>query len=96
MFEFVPLKDGRYLIRFFSEYGASGPTDPSPRYYRACLYLDKGVELKVRVTVAGEGLRKPLEFRLVIRKALLDEVLKHVREGDMNMAINRLQRLRES
>jgi len=53
LFEFIPLNSDRYLIRFFSEYGAPGPADPSPRYYRACLYLDKEIILKIRVTVAG-------------------------------------------
>jgi len=36
LFEFVPLGN-TYLVRFFSKYGAPGPDDPSPRYYRACL-----------------------------------------------------------
>lgn len=49
LFEFTPLNSGRYLIRFFSEYGAPGPADSSPRYYRACLYLDSETVLKSRL-----------------------------------------------
>ena len=96
LFEFIPLDNDRYLIRFFSEYGAPGPADPSPRYYRACLYLGKETILKIKVTVAGEGLRSPLQFRLVIQKAFLDEILNYVKEDNMAMAIDSLQRLRVS
>jgi len=92
----MPLDGDRYLIRFFSEYGALGPADPSPRYYRACLYLDKETILKIRVTVAGEDLRNPLQFRLAVQKALLDEILKNIESGNVDMVIDVLQRLRAS
>lgn len=41
LFDFVPLNNGRYIIRLYSEYGGSGFADPCPRPYRACLYIDK-------------------------------------------------------
>jgi len=94
LFEFAPLNSGRYLIRFFSEYGAPGPADRSPRYYRACLYLDSETVLKIKVTVAGEGLRTPLQFHLTIQKILLDEILENIRKGSsIDVAIDILQRL---
>jgi len=96
LFEFIPLDSNRYLIRFFSEYGAPGPADPSPRFYRACLYLGKGTVLKFRVTVVGEGLRSPLQFCLAVQKAFLDEILKSVKGGNVDIAIKVLQRLRIS
>ena len=88
-FEFIPVNN-RYLIRIFSEYGAPGPNDPYPRHFRACLLIGDGDELRLKVTVAGEGLRKPLQFRLVIQKTVLDEALEHIKEGNMNKAINML------
>jgi len=78
LFDFVPLDKDKYFIRFFSEYGASGPNfDPTPRFYRACLYLDRETDLKIKITVAGEGLRSPLQFRLAIQKDFLEKI----REG---------------
>jgi len=86
------------LIRFFSEYGAPGPADPSPRYYRACLYLDKETIIKIRVTVAGEGLRTLLQlFHLAIQKTFLNKILVNIKKGgNIDAAIDMLQRLLES
>lgn len=96
LYDFVPVDSGtpseKYLVRFYSEYGAPGPADPAPRYYRACLYLDTDKLLKVRVTVAGKGLRKPLEFRFTVRKDALDGIVKYSREGNMDRAIDALKR----
>jgi len=73
LFDFVKHGDG-YLVEIFSEYGAPGPeNDPAPRYYRACLYIDR--EIRARVYVSGEGLRRPLEFCLKISKNVLDSVI---------------------
>jgi len=79
LFEFEFDKDAdRYLIKFFSEYGAPGPADPAPRYYRACLYIDR--EIRARVYVSGEGLRRPLEFCLKISKNVLDSIVNNPKE----------------
>ncbi|MHA1665480.1 MAG: hypothetical protein ACTSVW_06565 [Candidatus Njordarchaeales archaeon] len=91
LFEFIPLNNDKYLIRFFSEYGAPGPADPSPRYYRACLYLDKNTVLKIKVTVSGMGLRKPLQFHLKINVAILDRLMLHIKEEDLDRTIKELQ-----
>jgi len=90
LFEFIPI-DNRFLVRIFSEYGAPGPADPHPRHFRACLIMGDD-ELKFKVTVAGEGLRKPLQFHLVISKKLLDEVLKYIKENSVSKAVNELQK----
>jgi len=93
LFEFAPLDGGKYQIRFFSEYGAPGPADPSPRYYRACLYLGEKTELEAEVTVFGEGARRPLRFSLRVRKELLDEVLKHIEKDYRDEDIKVLQKM---
>jgi len=71
LFDFAKYGDG-YFVGIFTEYSSLEPDDPLPRYYRACLYIDE--EIKAKVYVSGEGLRKPLEFCLSIRKDVLDEV----------------------
>ena len=53
LFDLTPLNGDSYLIRFFSEYGAKGPDDPTPRYYRACMRLEEGLRIGFRVTVTG-------------------------------------------
>jgi len=93
LFEFIPLSNDRYLIRFFSEYGAPGPADPSPRYYRACLYLDKETILKIKVAVAGEGLREPLQFRIKIDADILNHLMDYIREENLNKAVKELQHM---
>ena len=93
LFEFIPLDNDRYLIRFFSEYGAPGPADPSPRYYRACLYLDKETVLRIKVTVAGEGLREPLQFRIKIDTDILNRLMNYIRKENLSRAIEELQRM---
>jgi len=79
LFDFV--KDGdKYLVRFFSEYGAPTPADPAPKHYKACLYIDKDKEIRAKVYVSGEGLRKPLEFCLKINKKVLDSIVENPKE----------------
>jgi len=63
-------------VEIFSEYGTPGPeNDPAPRYYRACLYIAEDREIKARVYLSGEGLRRPLEFCLKISKNVLDSIV---------------------
>lgn len=52
--------------------------------------------VKIKVTVTNEGLRSPCNFALVIQKALLDNILKSVKDCSMNMIIDVLQHLRTS
>jgi len=79
LFDFVKHSDG-YLVEIFSEYGAPGPADPAPRYKRACLNIAKDREIRARVYVSGEGLRKPLEFCLKINERVLDSIVKNPKE----------------
>jgi len=79
LFDFVKDGDG-YLVRFFSEYGAPKPADPAPKHYRACLNIDKDREIRAKVYVSGEGLRKPLEFCLKISKDVLDSIVNNPKE----------------
>jgi len=75
------VKDGdRYLVEFYSEYDAPSRAriDPAQRPKRACLYI--GREIKVKVYVSGEVLRKPLEFCLKINKKVLDSIVDNPKE----------------
>jgi len=93
LFECIPMNNNEYLIRFFSEYGAPGPSDPSPRYYRACLLMSNNIVIKVIVTVSGKGLRKPLRFNLTINKNILGKVLEYIKKEDFISAMKILQQL---
>ena len=86
VFDFVPLNDNKYLVRFYSEYN-------TPMHYRACLYLREGIVPRATITVSGENVRKPLVLRLEIHKKVLDEVLKCIEEGNINTLISALQKL---
>jgi len=98
LFDFAKHGDG-YCVGFFSEYDVRISNDLVPTFYRACLCTDE--EIKARVYVSGEGLRKPLEFCLFIRKDVLDEVknlIDRAYEDKNNMiyfdeAIKKLQNL---
>lgn len=77
LFEFIPLHDGRYLIRLYSEYSL-------PLRYRVFLYLNEKTTLRAKITVSGENARRPLIFYLGIRKEILDEILKCIEKGDIS------------
>ena len=77
LFEFKRFKGSNregYLLMPFSEYGAPGPNDLVPKFYRACLMLTKGYELVFEVTVYGEGARSPLRFMLCISVDKLQKI----------------------
>ena len=93
LFDLTPLNGDSYLIRFFSEYGAKGPDDPTPRYYRVRMRLEEGLRIGFRVTVTGEGLRKPLEFRVLVEKRKLDAILRSIRENKMEDAFRKLKEM---
>jgi len=46
-----------------------------------------------RVTVTGEGLRKPLEFRVLVEKRKLDAILRSIRENKMEDALRKLKEM---
>ena len=93
LFDLTPLNRGSYLIRFFSEYGAKGPDDPTPRYYRVCMRLEEGLRIGFRVTVTGDGLRKPLKFRVLVERQKLDAILGLIRGNKIEDAFERLKEM---
>ncbi len=95
LFEFIPIpaEEGRYLVRIFSEYGAPGPSDEYPRHFRACLIMGEEDVLKLKVTVAGEGLRKPCEFLVEVHGRVLSEIHKLLENNKVSDALERLQQL---
>lgn len=96
MFDFIPLNDGRYIVRFYSEYGGLGFADPCPRPYRVCLYIDDKTKLKAQIVVSAKGLRKPLIFEIQVRKEILDEVLNNIRLNNVDKALKALQKIKVS
>jgi hypothetical protein len=70
----------RWIIKIFSEYGVKGPgNDPTPRFPRACLWLDKTLRLRLRVTVYGENLRNPEDIEIIIDKRSVEQnIAKHM------------------
>ncbi len=96
LFDFAPLNDGRYIVRFYSEYGGLGFADPCPRPYRICLYIDDRTKLKAQIVVSGKGVRKPLVFEIQVHKKALDEVLNSIRLNNVDKALKVLQKIRTS
>jgi len=96
LFDFIPLNDGRYIVRFYSEYGGLGFADPCPRPYRVCLYIDDKTKLKAQIVVSGKGLRKPLTFEIQVRKEILDEVLNNIKLNNVDKALKALQKIKVS
>ena len=92
LFEFIPVKNDRFLVRIFSEYGAPGPNDIYPRHFRACLFVGKNDVLKLKITVAGKNLKCPLQFYLTIRGEILSDILKYIQEDDIDKAIRILRK----
>jgi len=90
LFDFAKEGDG-YIVGFFSEFGIQRPEHPFPAYYRACFYVGK--EIKGKVYVSGEGVRKPLEFCLSISKDILDEVKNLIDNAYLDEAVKKLQGL---
>ena len=93
LFDLTPLSGDSYLIRFFSECGAKRPDDPTPRYYRVCMRLEEGLRIGFRVMVTGDGLRKPLEFRVIVEKQKLDAILRSIRKNKMENAFRKLKEM---
>jgi len=75
-------RDGEgYHVRFFSEIlGIYSLNDLEPTFPRACLYIAEEREIRARVYVSGEGLRRPLEFCLKINKKVLDSIVNNPKE----------------
>jgi len=65
-----------YVIKVYSEYGGLGPDDPVKRPYRACLLLDDSTKYEFEITVHGEGLRKPLGFKMSVVKDKLNALVR--------------------
>lgn len=94
LFDIRPYDNGRrFVVSFFSEYGALGPV---PRPYRVCLRFGDGSdelkELNVEVTVYGEDLREPFKKKLRITLNSLREVHKEIVSGDTVSALKELQK----
>ena len=64
-----------------------------PRYYRVCIRLKEGLGTGFRVTVTGDGLRKPLEFRVIVEKRKLDATLSWIRENKMKDTFRKLKEM---
>jgi len=79
LFDFWKYEEG-YLIGFFSEIRGPMLSNYQPTNYRACLYIAKDREIRARVYVSGEGLRRPLEFCLKINKKVLDSIVENPKE----------------
>jgi len=69
-----------YYVGFFSEIRGPGLSNDQPTYHRACLYIAGDREIRARVYVSGEGLRRPLEFCLKISKDVLDSIVNNPKE----------------
>ena len=77
----VKVNAEKWIIKIFSEYGVKGPgNDPTPRFPRACLWLDNKLELRLRVTVYGENLRNPEEVKIVVTKEKIEQNIAKYKE----------------
>ena len=93
LFDLTPPNGDNYLIRFFNEYGAKEPDDPTPRYYRLCIRLEEGLRIGFRVTITGDGLTKPLEFQATVEKQKPNAILRSIRENKMEEAFGKLKEM---
>ena len=87
-----------YVIKVYSEYGGLGPANPVKRSYRACLLLDDSINYEFEITVHGEGLRKPLGFKMYVVKDKLNALIRSIeiaRLSSVDVVMNVLKELEE-
>ena len=58
-----------------------------------CIRLKEGLGTGFRVTVTGDGLRKPLEFRVIVEEQKLDAIIRSIRENKMEDAFRKLKEM---
>jgi len=77
----VKVNEEKWIIKIFSEYGVKGPgNDPTPRFPRACLWLNNELELRLKVTVYGENLHNPEEVEIVVTKEKIKQSIAKYKE----------------
>jgi len=55
--------------------------------------LEEGLRIGFRVTVTGDGLRKPLESRVIVEKRKLDAILRSIRENKIEDTFRKLEEM---
>jgi len=63
------------MVEIFSKYGVKGPgNDPTPRFLRACIWLNNTLKLRLKVIVYGENLCNPEKIEIMVTKEKFEQL----------------------